>query len=98
MTKKELIKLVQDVSPVELTLGQAETLASGLVQKIIDKMQTDGTCNIYGLGKLKVFYKPPKTGRNPQNGEKVDIPAKGRISFKACGAMQDVFDTLAATK
>lgn len=96
MTKKELVRAIKDAAPVELTVPQAETLSEAIVQKIIDKVQLNGQCTIYGLGKIKVDYRKPRTGRNPSTGEKIQVPAKGRVSFKACKAMQDVFDTIAA--
>ena len=39
--------------------------------------------NISGLGSFKVSASPARKGRNPLNGEQVNVKAKKRVSFKA---------------
>jgi len=42
-----------------------------------------------GLGKLTVAKRKKRTGRNPQTGEKLIIPAKNVVKFKVSKACQD---------
>ena len=44
---------------------------------------------IPGLGKLQVASRKRRTGRNPQPGEKLIIPAKKVVKFKVATQCQD---------
>lgn len=37
---------------------------------------------IRGFGSFALNYRPPRQGRNPKTGEKVEVPAKYRPHFK----------------
>lgn len=45
--------------------------------------------NLPGLGSLEVRERAGREGRNPQTGEKIDIPAKLYVKFKASKAFKD---------
>ena len=38
---------------------------------------------IRGFGSFSLNYRPPRIGRNPKTGEKVNVPAKSVPHFKA---------------
>ena len=38
---------------------------------------------IRGFGSFRLNYRPPRVGRNPKTGEKVEVPAKYAPHFKA---------------
>lgn len=40
-----------------------------------------GTCNIPGIGKIKVHDRKARVGRNPATGGAIDIPAKKVLKF-----------------
>lgn len=44
--------------------------------------------HINGIGKLINKLCKPKKGRNPKTGEVITIPAKRRIRFKTCTALE----------
>jgi integration host factor subunit beta len=52
-----------------------ETMTETLIQR--------GRIEIRGFGAFYVNARPPRIGRNPRTGEKVDVPAKHAPHFKA---------------
>ena len=44
---------------------------------------------IRGFGSFDLNYRPPRTGRNPKTGEKVNVPAKHAPHFKAGKGMRE---------
>ena len=57
------------------------------VKMILDSMSTTlssgGRIEIRGFGSFSLNYRPPRLGRNPKTGEKVEVPAKYMPHFKA---------------
>jgi len=39
-------------------------------------LSNGGRAEIRGFGSFGLNYKPPRNGRNPKNGDKVNVPAK----------------------
>ena len=44
---------------------------------------------IRGFGSFSLNYRPPRIGRNPKTGEKVDMPARHTPHFKAGKEMRE---------
>lgn len=40
------------------------------------------TCILPGIGRFKVYVQAAHQATNPKTGEKIDVPAKKRLSFK----------------
>lgn len=57
------------------------------VRVILDSMSVTlsrgGRIEIRGFGSFGLNYRPPRLGRNPKTGEKVEVPAKHLPHFKA---------------
>ena len=56
------------------------------VKVILDSMSATlsrgGRIEIRGFGSFGLNYRPPRRGRNPKTGEKVEVPAKYMPHFK----------------
>ena len=63
------------------TATVTETVASG------DKVQ------LIGFGTFEVSERAARTGKNPQTGEKMNIPASKSMKFKAGKAVKDTLNT-----
>ena len=48
---------------------------------------------IRGFGSFGLNYRPPRTGRNPKSGEKVQVPAKYVPHFKAGKELRERVDS-----
>lgn len=56
------------------------------------ELKDGGEVTLAGLGKLKVSQKAARTGRNPQTGAAIDIPAKKVVKFTTAKALSDAIN------
>ena len=81
---------------VPWTAFDIETLRDGTIKMILDAMAkslADGQrIEIRGFGSFGLNYRPPRTGRNPKSGEKVQVPAKYVPHFKAGKELRERVD------
>ena len=52
---------------------------------------------IRGFGSCALTYRPPRQGRNPKTGQKVEVQAKHVPHFKAGKELRDRVDATVAT-
>ena len=91
MTRSDLILKLAEHFPQ--LLGKDAELA---VKVILDSMATTLTSGdrieIRGFGSFALNYRPPRMGRNPKSGEKVQVPAKYVPHFKAGKELRERVD------
>ena len=91
MTRSDLIVKLAERYPQ--LLGKDAELA---VKVILDSMATTLTSGdrieIRGFGSFALNYRPPRTGRNPKSGDKVQVPAKYVPHFKAGKELRERVD------
>lgn len=91
MTRSDLIVKLAERYPQ--LLGKDAELA---VKVILDSMATTLTSGdrieIRGFGSFALNYRPPRMGRNPKSGEKVQVPAKYVPHFKAGKELRERVD------
>ena len=91
MTRSDLIIKLAERYPQ--LLGKDAELA---VKVILDSMSTTLTggdrIEIRGFGSFALNYRPPRTGRNPKSGDKVQVPAKYVPHFKAGKELRERVD------
>ena len=94
MTKSELIERLAFRNAM---LSEKDAYAS--VECIIDSisaaLQQGDRIEIRGFGSFALNYRPPRIGRNPKSGERVDVPEKWTPHFKAGKAMRDRVEAFA---
>src|SRR4026208_354154 len=91
MTKTELIAKLAARYP-QLVAKDAE-LAVKMVLDAMSKSLAQGQrIEIRGFGSFGLNYRPPRTGRNPKSGEKVQVPAKYVPHFKAGKELRERVD------
>ena len=91
MTKQELIDAVSLKTTTPLTktaINDALTALCAVVQEQLAKGEPESV-TLHGLGAFVVKAKPARTGRNPQTGEPLAIPAKNVVSFKVSKTLKD---------
>jgi integration host factor subunit beta len=86
MTKSELISRLAAHFP-QLVASDAELA----VKMILDAM-SKSLAEIRGFGSFGLNYRPPRVGRNPKSGEKVQVPAKYVPHFKAGKELRERVD------
>ncbi|MBL8528112.1 MAG: integration host factor subunit beta [Burkholderiales bacterium] len=91
MTKSDLIARLAVRYP-QLVAKDAE-LAVKMILDAMAKCLSEGRrIEIRGFGSFGLNYRPPRTGRNPKSGEKVQVPAKHVPHFKAGKELRERVD------
>ena len=80
ITFKEFTKHVADET------GHSENQTRDLIKTVVDTvregLKEDGEVAIPGFGKFELRWRDERTGRNPQTGEEITIPAQSKPAFK----------------
>jgi nucleoid DNA-binding protein len=86
VTKKDLAKAIAE----EMALTQTQVME--IVQRVLDGItQTlvrEGRIELRNFGVFEVKKRRPRQARNPRTGEKVDVPEKVVVTFKAGRKME----------
>ena len=81
MNKGDLInKLAEDAN---LTKGQATDAVNSVLNSISDTLKDGKKVSLVGFGTFSTSMRNARTGRNPQTGAAIQIPAKNVVKFKA---------------
>ncbi|MDX2176192.1 MAG: HU family DNA-binding protein [Candidatus Sumerlaeia bacterium] len=87
MTKAQLMTYLADKS--ELPKKKIVELFDALTELAYKEAKKDAGFVLPGFGKLVVVKTKARTGRNPQTGESIKIPAKKRLKFRIAKAAKD---------
>ncbi|THF60933.1 HU family DNA-binding protein [Pseudothauera rhizosphaerae] len=72
---------------------QARRVLEVQADAIVEHLATGGRdATLPGLGKLKLSARITRTGRNPQTGEPVQIPARVVVKFAPAKALTDAIN------
>ena len=87
MTKSELMARLADSfiaknSDTTLQTKDIEYSVKVLVDTMTRTLARGQRIEIRGFGSFDLNHRPPRTGRNPKTGEKVEVPAKYVPHFK----------------
>jgi len=94
MTKSDLIELLAERSPL-FTSADTTTSVNLILEAISTALVKGGRVEIRGFGSFSLNYRPPRIGRNPKSGERVEITAKYVPHFKPGKEMRELVDTTA---
>ena len=87
MTKAELIEAVaKDAKITKTAAAQAIDSITGTITKDLKKR---GRITLTGFGTFSVANRKARTGRNPQTGQEIRIPASKTPKFTAGKALKD---------
>jgi len=81
MTKDEMIALMADKSGI--TKKQASTAFEAFLDGVTTQLKKDEKISFSGFGTFSVSNRKARTGRNPQTGAAIQIPATKVPVFKA---------------
>lgn len=91
MTKSELISRLAARFP-QLVTKDAELSVKMIIDEMANSLSEGQRIEIRGFGSFDLNYRPPRIGRNPKSGEKVQVPAKYVPHFKAGKEMRERVD------
>ena len=81
MNKKQLIERM--VEHTDSPKGEVEKLLEAFTAAVSGTLKTGEEVQLSGFGKFYVREQKAREGRNPQSGEKMNIPARKVPAFKA---------------
>ena len=91
MTRSDLITKLAERYP-QLLAKDAELAVKVILDTMAGILARGGRIEIRGFGSFSLNYRPPRTGRNPKSGEKVQVPAKHVPHFKAGKELRERVD------
>ena len=87
MNKPEFVALLAEKT--NTSKGETTEFLDNLAQVIAEKVHKEGDqITIPGLGTFKQKKVAERTGRNPQSGQTIVIPAKTKITFLPVPALK----------
>lgn len=81
MNKTELINAVAEKA--NLSKVQAKAALDATLNTICEALLKEDKVALIGFGTFSVAEKPARTGINPRTKEKIEIPARKAVKFKA---------------
>jgi len=87
MSKQELVNFMADKAG--LTKKDAEAAMSAFVDGVKASLKKGNSVTLVGFGTFSVSKRGARTGRNPQTGAKINIPARKAPVFKAGKALKE---------
>ena len=81
MSKQELVNYIADKTG--LSKKDAEGALSSFVEGVKSALKKGDSVTLVGFGTFSVSRRAARTGRNPQTGAKIQIPARKVPVFKA---------------
>jgi DNA-binding protein HU-beta len=87
MNKKELVDYISKSANLNKT--QAADALKGTLDAITNSLKNSDRVTLVDFGTFSTSKREARTGRNPQNGKSINIPAKTVVKFKAGKAMGD---------
>ena len=91
MTKSELIAQLASRYP-QLVATDAEMAVKTILDAVSRSLAEGKRVEIRGFGSFSLNYRPPRTGRNPKTGAKVEVPEKYVPHFKAGKELRERVD------
>jgi DNA-binding protein HU-beta len=87
MSKQELVGFMADKAG--LTKKDAEAALSAFVDGVKSSLKKGKSVTLVGFGTFSISKRSARTGRNPQTGAKINIPARKAPVFKAGKALKE---------
>ncbi|MGM9882521.1 MAG: HU family DNA-binding protein [Bacilli bacterium] len=87
MTKAELVEFIAEKA--DLTKADAGRALEAVMEGVTKGLKESGKVTLVGFGTFSAKKRAARTGRNPQTGETVKIPARVVPGFKAGNKLKE---------
>lgn len=94
MNKAQLVKYVAQQAVI--LHASAEMAVNAMVDVLVRALVNDGRVAVAGLGVFTKVFRAPRTVRNPQTGEPIDVPASNTVKFRPSAALKEAVNRLRA--
>ena len=92
MTKSELINRLALRFP-QLVAKDADYAVKMILDAMTASLASGDRIEIRGFGSFSLNYRPPRVGRNPKSGDRVQVPEKYVPHFKAGKELRERVDS-----
>ena len=90
MTRQDLIDAISVRAGINKR--QASEAVEGILESIAKTLKKGGKVTLVGFGNFSVVKKKARTGRNPQTGKAIQIPARKAPKFNASKQLKDILN------
>jgi len=87
MNKTELVAAIAEKT--QLTKKDSEMALKAFVNVVSEELKKGEKIQLVGFGTFEVSDRAARTGKNPQTGNAIDIPASKAPKFKAGKALKE---------
>ena len=91
MTKTELVNSMAEKAG--LSKADTEKALKAFVESVTDALKQEDKISLVGFGTFSVGERAARTGKNPQTGAALQIPAAKVPKFKAGKALKDAVNS-----
>ena len=88
MNKNELATIVADKA--DISKDKANEVINAITDEITAALARDESVSLIGFGSFTQRSRSERTGKNPQTGEPLVIPASKTVGFKAGKALKEL--------
>jgi DNA-binding protein HU-beta len=88
MNKADLVFAVAEAG--KISKATARKVVSAFFKEFSATLADRGKVTIAGFGTFSVVERSPRIGRNPRNGETVQIPSRNRVRFKSSRYLEEM--------
>ncbi len=81
LTKSELVAYITQDQP-QLSEQDVELAVNTILERMSNALANGERIEIRSFGSMTLHYRPPRIGRNPKTGSKVQVPEKYVPHFK----------------
>ena len=81
MNKAELVSAI--AADAGVTKSVASKVLDSMINNVTESLKKGDKVTLVGFGTFSVIKRKARTGRNPQTGKKIKIPAKKVAKFRA---------------
>ncbi len=87
MNKSQLIDVM--AAKADLTKADAKKALDAFIEATGEALKSGDRIALIGFGSFSITKRSARTGRNPQTGAEINIPAKSIIKFKPGSELAD---------
>lgn len=87
VNKQELVSKIAESA--DISMKDAKAALDAMIETITGSLTEGGEVSLVGFGTFNISNRAARTGRNPQTGATLEIPASRVPSFKPGKALKD---------
>ncbi len=91
MKKADLIASVSQA--VGMTRQDSKIIVDTIFESIVNSLHESERIKIRGFGSFRTRQRPPRIGRNPKTGARVEVPSKTVAYFKPSKELKEMINT-----